>query len=496
MKQEPSIEVMTSRPFYRNFSDASPKGLLYLCLLGGLMLITYAAATLNGAFLVVAAFLPLLFLLLIGIVRNPIWSYVLAAIIFCYFHAIYRYANVPGLSGILDIVLFLCLFILLVNTAYDHSAIPWMNAVNALTVTYAIWMLYCLFSLLSPYTEFHNPLTSRGIFVSVPLTYLLSSILMCTTKRLKVTLFLLGLFIITIAIKAAIQKYRWFDAAETRYLQETNSWTTHLLPTGIRYFSFYSDAGSFGPGMAMFTLIFCLLVAIAKRFQAKIFCLIIAALACFGMFLSGTRGAMIVPFGGLLLYTLISRNLKLMLASIFAGSLAFVFFYFTDLGEGNSYIRRMRTAFRPMEDASFNVRLDNQKAMAYYLRNKPIGIGVGGYLRDEQNLVGDNQRVLPPDSYYVDVWVQNGIVGLCLYIGILAFILIHSCYLLMFRIKNDQLRLILAALLCGVFGMWLSGYVGRGMGTQPNQFLIAMFLAFVLNGPYMDKQLRKDEILI
>ena len=464
---------MTSRPFYRNFSDASPKGLLYLCLLGGLMLITYAAATLNGAFLVVAAFLPLLFLLLIGIVRNPIWSYVLAAIIFCYFHAIYRYANVPGLSGILDIVLFLCLFILLVNTAYDHSAIP-----------------------LSPYTEFHNPLTSRGIFVSVPLTYLLSSILMCTTKRLKVTLFLLGLFIITIAIKAAIQKYRWFDAAETRYLQETNSWTTHLLPTGIRYFSFYSDAGSFGPGMAMFTLIFCLLVAIAKRFQAKIFCLIIAALACFGMFLSGTRGAMIVPFGGLLLYTLISRNLKLMLASIFAGSLAFVFFYFTDLGEGNSYIRRMRTAFRPMEDASFNVRLDNQKAMAYYLRNKPIGIGVGGYLRDEQNLVGDNQRVLPPDSYYVDVWVQNGIVGLCLYIGILAFILIHSCYLLMFRIKNDQLRLILAALLCGVFGMWLSGYVGRGMGMQPNQFLIAMFLAFVLNGPYMDKQLRKDEILI
>lgn len=205
---------------------------------------------------------------------------------------------------------------------------------------------------------------------------------------------------------------------------------------------------------------------------------------------------MIVPFGGLLLYTLISRNLKLMLASIFAGSLAFVFFYFTDLGEGNSYIRRMRTAFRPMEDASFNVRLDNQKAMAYYLRNKPIGIGVGGYLRDEQNLVGDNQRVLPPDSYYVDVWVQNGIVGLCLYIGILAFILIHSCYLLMFRIKNDQLRLILAALLCGVFGMWLSGYVGRGMGMQPNQFLIAMFLAFVLNGPYMDKQLRKDEILI
>lgn len=487
---------MTNRPFYRNLSDASPKGLLYLCLLGGLMLIVYSAVTLNEAFLAVATFLPLLLLLLIGIVRNPVWSYVLAAIIFCYFHAIYRYANVPGLSGILDIVLVLCFLVLLVNTAYDHSSVPWMNAVNALTITYVIWMLYCLFSLLSPYTEFHDPITNRGVFVGVPLTYVLSSILMCTTKRLKVTLFLLGLFIITAAIKAGIQKYRWFDAAETRFLQETNSWTTHLLPTGIRYFSFYSDAGSFGPGMAMFTLIFCLLAAIAKQYKAKVFCLLIAALACFGMFLSGTRGAILVPFGGLLLYTLISRNLRLMLVSVFVGSLAFAFFYFTDLGEGNSYISRMRTAFRPMEDASFIVRLDNQEAMAHYLREKPVGVGIGGWLYDERNLVGNNQRVLPPDSYYVAVWIQNGIVGLCLYIGILAFVLIYSCYLLMFRVKNDQLRLILAALLCGVFGMWLSGYVGEGMNMQPNQFLTTLFLAFVLNGPYMDKQLRKDEILI
>ena len=487
---------MTSRPFYRNFSDASPKGLLYLCLLGGLMLITYATVTLNTLFLAVAVGFPLVFLLLIGIIKNPVWSYVLAATIFCYFHAIYRYANVPGLSGILDIVLFLCFLILLVNTAYDHSAVPWMNAVNALTITYVIWMLYCIFSLISPYTELHNPLTHREVFVAVPLTYVLSSIFMCTTKRLKTTLFLLSLFIITVAIKAAIQKYRWFDAAETRYLVETNSWTTHLLPSGVRYFSLYSDAGSFGPGMAMFTFIFCLLAVIAKRFQVKIFCLIIAALACFGMFLSGTRGAIVVPFGGLLLYTLISRNLRLMLASVFVGGFVFVFFYFTDLGEGNSYISRMRTAFRPMEDASFNVRLINQGAMAYYLRDKPLGVGVGGWLLDEQNLVSNNQRLLPGDSYYVNIWIQNGIVGLCLYIGILAFILIYSSYLLMFRIKNDQLRQILAALLCGVFGMWLSGYVGRGMGTQPNQFIIAMFLAFVLNGPYMDKQLRKDEILI
>ena len=480
----------------RILPDASPKGLIYLCLFGGLGLIVYGAATMNWLFLVAAALLPLAIMVLFQVIQHPVWSYLLAAIMFCYFSAIYRYAHIPGLSGILDILLGLSFFSLLVNTANRNSDIHWKNAINALTITYFIWMIYCLFSLLSPHTEFHKPLTNRGVFIGIPLTYLLSSILMCTPKRLKVALFLLGIFIVTIAAKAAIQKYRWFDAAETRFLMETESWRTHILSTGIRYFSFYSDAGNFGSSMGMFTLVFGLLTAIAKQRKAQLFCLIAAFLACFGMLLSGTRGAIVVPLGGLLLYTLVCKNIKLMFTCILAGGLLFSFFYFTNIGEGNSFIRRMRTAFRPMEDASFIVRLNNQKAMAYYLQDKPVGIGIGGRLYDEQNLVGDNQRILPPDSYFVNVWIESGIIGLCLYIGILVFILLRCCYLLMFCIQNKQLRQILAALLCGVFGLWLNGYVGRGMGMQPSQFLIALFLAFVLNGPLMDKMLKKDEILL
>ena len=106
-----------------------------------------------------------------------------------------------------------------------------------------------------------------------------------------------------------------------------------------------------------------------------------------------------------------------------------------------------------------------------------------------------DEDFIPTDSYYVGVWVEGGIVGLCLYITLQALILLRCCYLLMFRIKNDQLRKILAALLCGVFGIWLNGYVGRGMGFQPSSFIIAIFLSFVLNGVYMDKRLKKDEII-
>ncbi len=482
----------------RILPDASPKGLIYLCLFGGLGLIVYGAATMNWLFLVAAALLPLAIMVLFQVIQHPVWSYLFAGIIFCYFSAIYRYANIPGLSGILDIVLGLSFFSLLVNTANRNSDIHWENAINALTLTYGIWMIYCVLSLFSPYTELHNPVGSRGLFIGIPLTYLLSSILMCTPKRLKISLLLLGIYVVTIAFKAAYQRYRGFDDAEARFLLEQEAWHAHILSTGTRYFSFYSDAGNLGSSMGMFTLIFGLLSLIVKRYWMRIICFIATIGACYCMFLSGTRGGIIVPLGGLLLYTFINKNARLIIASILMGVLTFVFFYFTNIGDSNRFIHRMRTAFHPTEDASFNVRLENQKKIAQYLQNKPVGLGIGGKIVEDKNLYKEysTQESIPSDSFFVNIWIQHGIIGLCLYIGILVFVLLRCCYLLMFRIQNKQLRQILAALLCGVFGLWLNGYVGRGMGMQPNNFLIPLFLAFTLNGPLMDKMLKKDEILL
>lgn len=185
----------------------------------------------------------------------------------------------------------------------------------------------------------------------------------------------------------------------------------------------------------------------------------------------------------------------MVISGILIGCLTFCFFYFTDIGNGNSFIRRMRTAFRPTEDASYNVRVENRKRFAYYLKDRPFGVGVGGSVIDKEELMKLDEPYIPTDSFYVGIWVQGGIVGLCLYLTIQVLVLLRCCYLLMFRIKNEQLARILAALLCGVFGLWLNGYVGDGMGFLPGSFLIALFLSFVLNGTYLDKQLNKNEII-
>ena len=488
---------MTEKTFHSTLSDVSPRGLVYLCLLGGLLLVAYGAATRNWAFFAGATVLPLAILTLIQVLRNPLWSFLFAGITLCYFSAIYRYSNISGLSGIIDVVLGISLLSLIVNTINRNPDIHWKNAINALTVTQFIWILFCLFSLFSPDTEIHNFIRNRSVFIGTPLLYLLASILMEKPKLLKYVLFLLGIFVATAAFKIVWQKYKGFDAAETRFLLEEEAWRTHILSSGKRFFSFYSDAGNMGSSMGMFVIIFGILTLVVKRRIAQLFCLAAALMALYGMFMSGTRGAIIVPLGGILLYTFLCRNFKLMLTCVFLGTLTFSFFYFTDIGESNQYIRRMRTAFRPTEDASFNVRLQNQELLKYYLQDKPLGVGLGGEVYDtEHRIFVDDNWPIPPDSFFVNIWMQHGIVGLCLYIGILAFILLRCSYLIMFRIKNDQLRQILAALLCGVFGLWLNGYVGRGMGMNPSSFIIPLFLAFVLNGPFMDKTLKKDEKFI
>jgi hypothetical protein len=52
------------------------------------------------------------------------------------------------------------------------------------------------------------------------------------------------------------------------------------------------------------------------------------------------------------------------------------FFKFTMIANGNDQVRRMRTAFDP-NDASLQVRLDNQKILKGYLDSRPFGGGIG-----------------------------------------------------------------------------------------------------------------------
>lgn len=73
-------------------------------------------------------------------------------------------------------------------------------------------------------------------------------------------------------LKLLWQKFRWFDPAEVAWLME-GSWRTHLLRSGVRYFSLFSDAGNFGAIMGMTTIIYSILfyIPIPKYYVISIY---------------------------------------------------------------------------------------------------------------------------------------------------------------------------------------------------------------------------------
>lgn len=477
-------------------SNTTSSGIIYALLIVGLLLMVYSLVMQQWYFFIGATFLPLILIILYFGVKKPIFSYILFGIVTCYFSAIYRYVGIQGLSLIMDILAAFCLFSIVTNQIINHESYPLKRGFNLLTISHFIWISYCFLILITPYATLQNFVESRELYFTLPVTYILSGMLLFNPKQLKTTILLFGFYVLTAAFKAYWQKRKGFDSVEVRFLLEDGGYSTHVLRTGMRYFSFFTDAGNFGACMGFFTTAFGIIATVAKKPIFRLFSLGVAIAAFGGMMLSGTRGAMAVPLAGLGLYLLLSKSITRIVVAAIVGASFFCFFYFTDIGDGNVFIRRMRTAFRPNKDASFNVRLENQKRFAYYLADKPFGMGVGGKIVDVRKLRTADEEFIPTDSFFVGVWVEGGIVGLCLYMSILVLILLRCCYLLMFKIQNKQLRQILIAFLCAVFGIWVNGYVGRAMEFQPGMFTIAVFLAFILNGRIIDKKLKKDEIII
>ncbi|MBO5381964.1 MAG: O-antigen ligase family protein [Bacteroides sp.] len=466
---------------------------LMLCI--GLFLIVFGLLTDNPLITVLSIFAPIgLIIIGYGFV-NPRYTYILYIIYAYFFIYIMRFLHKNGLSIGQDILLIYMVSTLLLTILNRKSSFFIRNAVNGLTICYSIWILFLLFQMLHKGTDSEGIIRGFRTLVVGNLTlYIVVSLMSNTCKILKTVLILLGILTIIAFAKCLYQKFVGFDQGEKIFLYAQMAYKTHILNYGIRYFSYFSDAGNFGPHMGAMATIFSIVSFYTKNKKLKIFFIIVAISGLVAMFMAGTRSAIVVPFGGLALYCLLCRNIKFFTTTALIGILSFSFLAFTEIGQDNTFIRRMRTVIRPTEDASFNVRQENKILIADYLKNKPLGVGIYQSIpyywsnRDGTYTKG----TLPPDSYFVDIWIQHGIVGLCIHIGMYACIILWGSYLVFFKIKNNILRQILACFLGTVFGILLNGYAGECITQPPTNLLIPALLAFVMNGPYIDKQLSKE----
>lgn len=170
-----------------------------------------------------------------------------------------------------------------------------------------------------------------------------------------------------------------------------------------------------------------------------------------------------------------------MISGFFLLLLVFYFFKFTTIGQGNYQIRRMRSAFDP-NDASLQVRLENQRKLRTYMASRPFGGGIGhGGVKAQKYLPNAYLSQVPTDSGYVLIWVEQGIVGLILHLFILFYVVGKASYQIMFRIRDPNLKLKMAGLVAGMSGIMVANYGNAVLYQMPTSILFYVSMALLMN---------------
>ena len=208
-----------------------------------------------------------------------------------------------------------------------------------------------------------------------------------------------------------------------------------------------------------------------------------------------TRSALAVPFVGYTAFIMMSRNIKVIVLGVLLVIAAFVFLKFTSIGQGNALVRRARSAFNS-EDPSFKVRLENQAKLREIMADKPFGAGLGhGGGKAKTFTPTAPLSQIPTDSWFVMIWVETGVVGILLHIGILLYILARGAYLVVFKLRNTQLRGFTAALTAGISGIVVMAYANEILGQIPTGAILYMSMGFIFLAPRFDRELSRKEIL-
>jgi len=346
--------------------------------------------------------------------------------------------------------------------------------------------------------EFFNPTTfgnvnswiadSRYTFLWITVVPM-SLTLFNTNKDLNLFLYLILGFSVVAAFYGLRQTHIGLTSAERNFLVQS---PTHVIFGKLRVFSFYSDAGQFGASMAQMCVIAVVLLLGPFKMWKRVLGAVLAVLFLYAMSVSGTRGALFCLFGGIIIILFISKNLKIIAIAGFIAIVGFGFLKFTFIGHNISEIRRMRSALNP-NDASLNLRFYNQQRLAAHLAHYPLGGGIGsiGYAARGAAKKAPYANI-EPDSYWVKIWANYGIVGLTIWFSMMMYI-IGKCAGIVWNIKNQRLKIKLTALTAGAAGIFLCSYGNEVMNNNPSSIVLYISWAFIFLGPKLDREAQLAE---
>ena len=381
--------------------------------------------------------------------------------------------------------------ILLIGLALvDVSKYRFGETLNVMLLMLMVWFAFCCLEILNDACgigiDIYRWYTGARL-MSFQLVYahIVMTIYVNSPSKLVRMLIVWACFILFAAFWVWKQRNIGLTNAEKSFIYNSPA---HFMGGRIRYMSCFSDAANFGVHLAAAAVSFIVLAVFLKIQRLRIFFLAVALLAIYAFFQSGTRTAMVCFIAGIFIFLGLSKSKKVMLS---AGAVFVVFLYiliFTNIGNGNAQIRRMRTAF-DKEDASLGVRDMNKETLRKYMVDAPWGVGIG--LENADVPAYNKFRLItqvPPDSEYVYIWVRTGKIGLTVFIVTTIVMFLGACFIVLFRIRNNSLRGVGVAFTAAFFTIHLGGYANQILMQFPNVLIFYGGLALVYALPSMEEE--------
>ena len=400
-----------------------------------------------------------------------------------------KYSSAPmgvALDGL--VVVFALSMVAGLAKTKDFSA-----ARHPISVMVLVWMYYCGIQLLNPEptAAIMSWIYTVRSLAGLLFLYFIAVYALDTLPKIKRAIKWILFLGFVAAVYGLKQEFVGFSDTEMVWLyadpkrfELINQWSR------LRIFSLFSDPTTLGIVMAYLTCMSVALIFGPYKAWKKVALgvSVVAMLATMGF--AGSRTPIVVLPVGLLFFVVLlpKKNVLLISAVFFAfGTLAML------KTSSNPVLFRIQSAFNGTEDASVQVRLDNQRLVQPFIQKHPIGSGLG--------TTGEWGRRFAPnfwlayfahDSGFVRIAVEAGYVGLIIYELFLGVILISGIRQV-FRVRDPVIKNLTIAITVVMFCLTLSSYPQEAIPMLPTSLIFYILLACLVQLGYIDRKRRLEE---
>ncbi|MDB5285718.1 MAG: O-antigen ligase protein [Mucilaginibacter sp.] len=439
-----------------------------------------------GALMVLFVGIPVV----LGIVAYPrfgIAVYVIAAFFINYAAKVVP-EGVP-LGILMDAITYLLVFGFFLKKKYDYS---WSYFQNPISYLILIWLAYNLFEAINP----ASPSILAWLYTVRTIGFLLLVffVFVYHIRSVEYIRFLMKLWLF-LALLAAISGFQQENfgllSFEKKWYYSNPEVLSFLFIEGhLRKVGIFPD-----PTTYSYNLVVAAVMCIVFTFQdisiiKKILLWLAVPFFLLTMLYSGSRAAYVLLPAAMALLAILKFNKKIL---FFVAAAGLLLGFIIVAPTSNPLIKRFQSAFNPAKDASYNVRIENQKRIKPYILSHPIGGGLGSVgLWGRKFAPNSMLAKFPPDSGYVRVAVEMGWIGLFLFCTLMFVILktgINNYYL----IKNPELKNYCLAMALVIFVFNVGNSPQQALVQYPSNILFYLASALLIVTMRLDKELQENE---